>query len=247
MKLTPEVMAVLEECTVTDKTLFLPPRQLDRKLYEAVNKCLVAMGGKWNRKAAGHVFDESPALTLEAALSTGEQVDPRKQFQFFPTPEHIARRMVELAEIGPTHTCLEPSAGDGAIARFLPKERTICIELYRPNAEKLIAAGYYPVCEMDFLTFSTSKSRAGIGVDRVVMNPPFTRNQDIAHVRHAYECLAPGGRIVAIMSEHSFFANDKPSVEFREWAGDNPGIKLPSGAFSTTGVNSRITVLDKVQ
>ena len=236
MKLSSEVLGVLECCTVEGNTLLLPAGQLDRKLYEAVNKCLVAMGGKWDRKARGHVFAESPALTLEAALSTGEQIDPRKQFQFFETPPVVARHMVELAEIGAMDLILEPSAGRGAIAQFLG----MCdlIELYEPNVRYLCEVGY-TVSHGDFLNWQCGR------YNRIVMNPPFSRNQDIAHVRHAYKMLAPGGRIVAIMSEHPFFAKDPDSVAFCEWFGKGYNEKLPSGTFSTTGVNSRLVVINK--
>ena len=48
-----------------DGTLFrLPPGQLDRKVYEQVDKVLRALGGKWNRSARGHLF----ALDAQAAL-----------------------------------------------------------------------------------------------------------------------------------------------------------------------------------
>jgi methylase of polypeptide subunit release factors len=36
--------------------------------------------------------------------------------------------------------------------------------------------------------------------DRIVMNPPFTADQDIDHVLHAYDLLNPGGRLVSVMS-----------------------------------------------
>ena len=34
--------------------------------------------------------------------------------------------------------------------------------------------------------------------DTIVMNPPFEKFQDIDHVRHAFDLLKPGGRVVAI-------------------------------------------------
>jgi hypothetical protein len=237
MKLSETVMNVLAQCTVKGNVLFLPPNQLERKVYEAVNKCLMAMGGKWDRKARGHVFEESPALTLEAALTTGEQVDPRQQLQFFETPEFVACHMAALAQIGPGHHVLEPSAGRGAIARFLPAT-TLCIELYDPNVRFLKSRGH-TVIKGDFLIEPIDYYH------RIVMNPPFTRNQDIAHVRRAYDWLLPGGRLVAIMSEHPFFAQDKESVAFRDWFGEGYNEKLPPGTFATTGVSSRIVVIDK--
>jgi len=87
--------------------------------------------------------------------------------------------------------------------------------------------------------------------DRIVMNPPFENGQDVDHVQHAYKLLKPGGRIVSIMGEHPFFANDKKSVAFREWLEAHGGTdeKLPAGSFEaserSTGVAARMVTIDK--
>jgi 2'-5' RNA ligase len=89
--------------------------------------------------------------------------------------------------------------------------------------------------------------------DRIVMNPPFERGQDMDHVRHAFDLLKPGGRMVAIMSEGSFSRSDRKATEFRDWleaqGGENE--KLPAGSFTgkdaqrQTGVSTRLVTLDK--
>lgn len=88
-----------------------------------------------------------------------------------------------------------------------------------------------------------------LNVDRVVMNPPFSAGQDMAHVTRAFELLNPGGRLVSIMSPHWTFAADKRSIAFRAWQSGLGGdwTALPQGAFSGsgTGVSSGILVLDK--
>jgi len=88
--------------------------------------------------------------------------------------------------------------------------------------------------------------------DRIVMNPPFEKFQDIDHVRHAYEHLNPGGRLVSIMSESPFFRTDKKAVEFREWLDSVGGTieELPEKSFSqkserATGVSSRVVIINK--
>ncbi|GAG77997.1 unnamed protein product, partial [marine sediment metagenome] len=48
-----------------------------------------------------------------------EVIDKKKEFQFFETPPDIVSQLIELAEIGIGHTCLEPSAGRGNIAEAL--------------------------------------------------------------------------------------------------------------------------------
>lgn len=91
------------------------------------------------------------------------------------------------------------------------------------------------------------------GYDRIIMNPPFSKRQDAEHVRHAYELLKPGGRIVAIMGEGVFFGQDQKAQEFREWLESIGGTseKLPDGSFMdpslpvNTAVNARMVVIDK--
>jgi hypothetical protein len=91
------------------------------------------------------------------------------------------------------------------------------------------------------------------GYDRIIMNPPFSKRRDAEHVRHAYELLRPGGRIVAIMGEGVFFGSDKKAEEFREWLDsvDGTSEKLEAGSFMdpslpvNTGVNARMVVIDK--
>jgi 16S rRNA G1207 methylase RsmC len=118
-----------------------------------------------------------------------------------------------------------------------------CIELDPKNCQRLRSDGFITY-EMNFLDF---EGRRDI-FDRVLMNPPFTRGQDMAHIRHAFDLLKTGGRLVAICSEGPFFRSDKASEAFRELVDDNGWSKrLPEGAFSTSGtmVNTRIVVLDK--
>ena len=55
-KIADNILSILGECRVEGDTLFLPDRQLDRSTYQAVNKVLVNIGGKWDRRAKGHVF-----------------------------------------------------------------------------------------------------------------------------------------------------------------------------------------------
>lgn len=91
------------------------------------------------------------------------------------------------------------------------------------------------------------------GYDRILMNPPFSKGRDIQHVRHAYDLLRPGGRIVAIMGEGAFFHGNKAAEGFRAWL-DELGAtseKLPDGSFMdpslpvNTAVSARMVVIDK--
>ena len=50
----------------------------------------------------------------------------------------------------------------------------------------------------DFL--NPSEWATAFKYDRIIANPPFTKNQDIDHVMQMWNFLKPGGRIVSIMS-----------------------------------------------
>ncbi len=162
---------------------------------------------------------------------------------FFQTPEELAKEMVSRADIRPGMHALEPSAGGGAIARQMKAgglQGKLTVNEPAPAlAEILREQGFKPTTQ-DFL-------KMGGQYDRIIMNPPFSKGQDMAHVRHAYDRLKPGGRIVSIMGPHGFFANDKASRSFRDWFAKRGGTveDLPARTFEQTQVGSRLVVIDK--
>jgi predicted RNA methylase len=236
MKLSEEVLAVLSRAAVEGDTVFLTCGQLDRKMYEAVNKALEALGGKWNRKAKGHVFPDDPAERLEAAMLTGEVTVP-KDFGFFPTPPDLAARLVQLAELQPSDTVLEPSAGQGSIAdacRSVGVASIRLVELLGENARHLTAKGY-DVTPGDFLALPPEPS-----FDAVVMNPPFGKQADIDHVLHAWEFVKPGGRLVSVMASGVLFRENRKTLEFRRLVEAHGEFEEnPEGTFREAGTMVR--------
>lgn len=115
-----------------------------------------------------------------------------KAHQYYPTPEAIAREAVAMARIGADDIVLEPSAGTGHIADFLPRERTQCVEI-APLHCKVLAAKGYAFVQKDFLEY------LGGPFDRIVMNPPYSEGRWLAHVRAAAGLLNVGGRLVAVL------------------------------------------------
>lgn len=168
---------------------------------------------------------------------------------FFPTPQTIAEKLVQLADIRAGNTVLEPSAGKGniaeAIKRAHPKVKLATIERHSTLAKMLEAKGFK-------VTFGDFLDHTGFH-DRIIMNPPFETGQDIDHVRHAYSLLKSGGILVSIMCTGPFYRNDKKSRDFRQWFEDHEGLsqELASGtfqgkeSFNQTGVNSLIVTLEK--
>lgn len=237
MKVSDEVAVVLDDSTVDGNNLFLPDTQLDRKLYVAVNKVLDSLGGKWNRKLKVHVFEESPEESIEQVLLTGEYTDEKKEYQFFETPEQLAKNMVKMAEIKEGEAVLEPSAGKGRIAALLNDPD--CVELNDKNRLFLKENGFR-VVHGDFLTFDKC-------YDVIIANPPFTKQQDIDHVTHMIRLAKR--KVVAIMSASVMFRTNKKTVAFRKLVGNLDGTieRLPEKTFagSGTNVNTCIVCVEK--
>lgn len=205
----------------------------DLALREALER-LVELSGKAPEK--------NRAQELERAL-----VGQNNGIDFFPTPKAQAKFIVDRAGIEPGMRVLEPSAGTGNLAEEMRAQGgEVEVAEISPAHREVLEAKGFKIVEHDFMDMEEG------GYDVIVMNPPFSSNMDIDHVRKAYELLKPGGRVVAIMGEGAFFRTGKKETEFREWL-DEVGIneKLPEGFFTdkkelrTTGVNARVVEIDK--
>lgn len=98
MKIDKSVVEVLKTSEI-DGSLLRLPGQLERKLYERVSKVLKAIGGKWSSAKKAFVFKEDVGDLVTSIADSGEFVPDRQTFQFFPTPEALAREIVEIAGI----------------------------------------------------------------------------------------------------------------------------------------------------
>lgn len=233
VKIDPDVRDVLSRSVVTATTVALPVGQLERKLYERVNKVLEAAGGKWNRSAKAHVFVSDPREVLGLALVSDAITDERKAKQQFFTPAFVADLACERVDVARGMVVLEPSAGEGSIA-IVARARGAdvrCVEIDPVYAATLAARGFV-VHQQDFLTF-----REFSMFDRVVMNPPFADGQDIAHVQHAFKCLKPGGRLASVMAAGILTNGGKKASAFRVFVDTFNGLiePLPDDAFKASG------------
>lgn len=246
LALSPEVLDVLGRSAITDTTLKLPD-QMERKLYEAVNKIIVAAGGRWNRGKGCHVFASDPRELLGMAVATGEIVHKKNLYQSFYTPAAVADEMVDYAgSLHPWEDVLEPSAGHGAIAEALvrrghPRSHITCLDI-DPEAVAVLQKAGYNAERADFLTWPGIHDRR---FSRVFMNPPFTGGQDIAHVTHAMRFLLPGGRLCAIMSPTWQTSDQRAAREFRERVGQwaHSVTALPAGSFRESGTDVATVML----
>lgn len=243
-----DVLGIISRLEVAGSVARITDGQLDRKTYLALDGVLKALGGKWNSKAMGHVFAGDPAEDLERVILAGE-IAPLDFNGFFPTPPDLVEELVARAVINELGMdVLEPSAGHGAIADALEARgcRVQCIELMAENATVLSANGH-TVFQGDFLAIPTSFFSSGF--DRIVMNPPFAKQQDLEHVRHAWDFLKRGGRLVSVMAAGVIFRENRRTQEFRAWVDANNGEFFDNDpdAFKASGTRVRTVtlVLDK--
>lgn len=242
---------VLKKCTVSGNVVKLPDTQLERKLYQDVAKSLQLIGGKWTGgKVFGFVFPVDPSELLEQ-IANGDKRNLKKEFQFFATPEHLANRLVKLANINASHLIMEPSAGQGAIIKAIQKEipnTTVCaFELMDINKTFLQKMANVELLGNDFL--KEAKSPLYNQFDRIIANPPFSNNQDIDHICKIYMCCKPGGRIVTIAGKHWQIGQENKCKQFREWLSEINAeiIEIEAGTFKESGTNisTCILIIDK--
>lgn len=190
--------------------------------------------------------EESKIKKMERAM-VGRAKDG---LDFFPTPAATADQMIETADIQEGMSVLEPSAGMGHIAERI-REAGVDPDVIEMESKRydLLEAKGFNVIGRDFMDVTEGQ------YDRIIMNPPFSDGRDAIHVQHAYELLKPGGRLVAIMGEGSFYRSDKKATAFRDWLDSVGGTseKLDEGTFLdsslpvNTGVNARMVVIEKLE
>ena len=195
LNISNEVLDILSKSTITETSLVLPS-DLDRKLYQSVNKIIELAGGKWNRSAKCHLFKSDPREVLGLTLKEGSIIDKKKERQAFYTPKELAKKICNYISLQ-EKTVLEPSAGCGNLAEACldgGAKSVFCIESCKDEEENLKGRFDYKIA--DFLSLSPNE----IGkFDLIVMNPPFTKNQYIKHIEHAASFLNEGGSLYAIV------------------------------------------------
>lgn len=236
MKIDKEIISLLAQCQTEGNTLRIT-QQLERKTYTQLNKVLTAIGGKWNAPKKVHIFPEEVEEIIENIINTGQYSCLKKDFQYFPTPTPLAQQIVTMANIQPTDSCLEPSAGTGNIAQLMP--HCDCIELNENNRKTLQQKGLH-VIHNDFLTFTPAKD-----YDVIVMNPPFSKGQDIAHITKAIHIAKKC--VIAIASGAVLFKTDSKTQAFRQLISQYGGTiePLPAESFKESGTMVN-TVLIKI-
>lgn len=205
---------------------------VDKHVAEEVRGVLAAIGGSPTNHGMWWEFDYEPSEVFGEILVTGCIPDARSH-QFYPTRERLARMAVGFAEegAGVDDQWCEPSAGIGGLAQYMPKDRTVCVEVSALHCKVLEAKGFATV-RADFLAWAEEPGRAG-SFQRVVMNPPYDRGQWRAHVEHAASLLGAGGRLVAVLpsSAKGFSLAGFRTAWHGPWANEFPGASVEVGVL----------------
>lgn len=216
-------------------------------------------GGKANdyRQEKATDFDRAKAVYF-GKQKKNSRTKSQEGHDYFATPEPIGYKMVQWLQPKPGQSLLEPSAGDGAIARWMPDNTyNTVVEPSRDLTPKLMrnVAGA-KVVESTFENFDLHNK-----FDGIAMNPPFGHGGKTAveHVAKAYQHLKDGGRLIAIIPDgpacqkhfDKWFYGD-PEAKRKADRGIADGvlmadIHLPSVTFDRAGtkVNTRMVVIDK--
>lgn len=175
--------------------------------------------------------------------------DNREGKDYYPTPEPLGFMMVEWANLNEGESALEPSAGHGAIARYVPYANSLMsIEPSASLFGKLqVQAGgigrkFKNTIFEDYDIINKH--------DAVIMNPPFGSGGRLAvdHVAKAFQHLSEGGRIVAIIPRGSTDSKFDKWIESEKNAALVGEIQLPNITFQNAGtqVNTRVVIIDKI-
>ncbi len=178
-------------------------------------------------------FDYDPSETIEEVILFG-RIPNDKSFQFYPTGSNLAGIAFDLANEGATDEMnwAEPSAGNGALADLMPRDRTTCFEISSVRCSILRAKGY-SVVEGDFL----SKSDLYEGkFARVLANPPFSQGRSLAHLEAASRIVESKGVLVMILPAG---LRNQTLLPESEW--DVDWSDVYENQFENTGV--RVAVL----
>lgn len=228
--------------------------QLSRPEYVAVNKALESMGGKWNRKLGGHVFDDDPTEALTAFVDGAALAKPPRAAEgYVPTPAALAAAVVgdytDINQLGAGATVLEPSAGDGpfveAVFAANPRVRVVAVE---PNTQRLARLAAKGTVERVNSTFEEFTASAPGDFEAIVMNPPFAvpgaPSVWIDHVQLAYGLLAAGARLTAIVPISLIERQDRRHSAIRALTNERGGfVQLPGEAFKVSGTGVRTAVM----
>jgi hypothetical protein len=175
---------------------------------------------------------------------------------YFGTPEPLGYKMAEWAGIKRGTDVAEPSAGHGAIARFVPAG----VNLTTIEPSSILSAELAVVVGGNIISGTFENHHAVNKYDTILMNPPFGTAGKTAfeHLRKAFSHLRDKGRLIALVPAGQF--DDR----YTKWLSETNArtgktnmeveplhlaarILLPTSTFERAGTNvaTQILIIDK--
>lgn len=212
-----------------EKRMSIPQTfKFSKKEYTDLKKEILKAGGKYKKN--GFDFDEDAEKVYDRII-TGKDYNLKKKFQFFATPDTLAKELCEMTfdpMLNRRVNILEPSAGQGAIIDSILQwfnDEAVNISMNSLTAIEFMDKNYKYLEEnyntdeagMDLLKMDFLKYDEYINYfDYVIANPPFTGGQDIEHFYKMYEVCKPGGIVTSIMSTSWLYNSGKKFQKFRD-------------------------------
>lgn len=226
---------------------------------EAAGEVDVTMQGKGG-KTADRSVEVSVANDFERAImhyyATQKRTSAnrsREGTDYYATPEPLGFKMVEWADGREGDNYLEPSAGHGAIARYVPVSGQLTAiepstELYS-KLNLLAGGGTRKVLQGTFEEHSLVNK-----YDVILMNPPFGVGGKTAaeHIAKAYLHLRKGGRIVAIVPDGPAMQKRLDALLYGEKADKDmilrAEVRLPGVTFGRAGTQmwTKVIIIDRI-
>lgn len=211
------------------------------KQFKDVKAIMMKSNGKYNNNS--YVFEDETGEEVYNRITSGHKYYINKELQFYFTKDETADWIINHADIHEYMDICEPSAGKGhlvkAIQRVSPNHQVLCFEKHEPFHKYLNEIPNVKIIGTDFL----NKEPLNIGpvqFDRIIANPPFTRHQDIIHIRHMYDWyLRRGGKIASVASNSWKSSNQKIAKDFRLWLNEVKAeiIEMDKDSFKGNGSN----------
>lgn len=192
---------------------------------------------------------------LPDAVSRDEEpsrcTDLATNLSFYPSPPHVVKSLIRDLYLPEESRVLEPSAGTGCIVSEILKRdvRVDAVEVHPDRAREIEQLphkkGQLQVRIGNFLQMEPDPVYT-----HVVMNPPFYGTHWMDHVRHAFDFLAPGGVLRAVLPISADLGQTSKHLKFREWARKNNKHQeyslfrdLPPESFADSGTRINTLIL----
>ena len=210
-----------------------------------------ALGLHTSPFAAAELLGRLEALVPRQTTRSDEQIE----LQQFATPPHLAWLAARACRIARGDLVLEPSAGTGMLALWADKAGTR-LALNELSALRRDCLGHlFPVASITGHDAELIDDLLGAAPRPavVLMNPPYSwgaeRGHDgrtaARHLRSAWNRLAPGGRLTAIMPE--WFEMSRFLRRMTSPAALRLDVAIERGFLAQgTSITTRLLVLDKV-